>query len=120
MRPYKPFSVSAAAAVLVIIAFATLVPITLRPHTGHVHLERIGAYFALGALMGISFPHRWPWIMLGVVLIASGLEWLQTFIPTRDGRLADALEKTAGGLLGVSTGLIAAALEEHLFEKTRS
>ena len=120
VRPSGLLALTAAVALLTLIVLATLVPISLRPHTGHVHVERVSAYLALGALSAFAVPNRWPWVLLGVVLIALGLEWLQTLIPTRDGRLPDALEKTAGGALGVSAGLLAAALEQHIRDRPKS
>ena len=115
MRLFRAAALGAFAVVFGAIVYATVVPIALRPNTGHVHYERMLAFFALGGSLGAAFPKRWPWVLLGVVVIACGLEYLQTFIPSRDGRLPDALEKCAGGSLGASAGFVVAACEEHFF-----
>ena len=90
--------------VLTVIVYATVVPISMRPSSGHLHPERMLAYCALGGTMAVGFPRRMLWVVLAVVAIACGLEFLQLFIPTRDGRLPDAIEKSVGGLAGVAMG----------------
>ena len=111
----RKFALAAAIVVLSIIVYATLVPITLRPNSGHLHAERQLAYFALGGAFTVAFPRRWPWIVAAVLSIACGLEYAQTFIPSRDGRLIDAFEKSAGGLAGVVAGTVFSGLTERLF-----
>ena len=90
--------------VLTVIVYATVVPISMRPNSGHLHPERMLAYCALGGTMAVGFPRRLAWVVVAVVLVAFGLELLQVFIPTRDGRLPDAMEKCAGGLVGAAAG----------------
>ena len=107
-------ALAAAVAILAIIVYATLVPISLRPSSGHVHPERVLAFFALGATFSVAFPRRWAWVVVAVVVIACGLEYAQTFIPTRDGRMLDAVEKSAGGLTGVGLGLVFSELAERM------
>ena len=103
------------AAVLAVIGYATVVPISLRPNSGHLHLERVLAYFALGGAMAVAFPRRPMWTLAAVLGIACGLEAIQTFIPTRDGRLSDAMEKSAGGLGGIVSGWIFTGLTDLVF-----
>jgi VanZ family protein len=83
-----------------IIAFATLSPIGLRPKTGHVHLERFLAYALLGGSLSLAFPERIRTALITLICIACGLEFLQTFVATRDGRFPDAMEKSAGAIAG--------------------
>ena len=90
------------------IVLATLAPIGLRPTTAApVNLERFGAYFVVGILFTIGYPDRRRWILLGLCLGAIFLEASQNLIPTRHGRVADALVKVAGGVTGfsIATGL---------------
>ena len=101
----------AAGLVFLVIVYATLVPIGLRPNSGHLHAERELAYAALSTLLVVAFPTQWRRIALVICGIAFGLEFAQIFIPTRDGRLLDAVEKSAGGLAGVMVGIIIC----HLF-----
>ena len=106
---------AAAIAVLTIIVYATVVPISLRPNSGHLHLERQLAYFAVGGTLTIAFPRQWLWLVAVVVVIACGLEYAQTFTPTRDGRLADAAEKSVGGLLDIAAGLGFSTVVKRMF-----
>jgi hypothetical protein len=100
----RKIGLASAMVILAVIIYATLVPIGFRPKTGHVHLERIAAYLALGGALTVAFPHRVIWVALALILTACGLEYAQTFIPTRDGHLFDAMEKSFGALLGVVGG----------------
>lgn len=43
-------------------------------------------------------------MLVAVVLVAYSLELLQVFIPNRDGRLPDAIEKCLGGRAGIAVG----------------
>ena len=104
MTVLRTAALLAFALVLVVIIYATIVPIALRPKTGHLHPERMLTFLALGATSIIAFP-RTPWRVVVIVCsIACCLEWIQTFVPTRDGRLSDALEKSFGETLGVAAG----------------
>jgi len=85
------------------IAFATLSPIGMRPESGGPpSIERIAAYLLLGLGFCVGYPRRRWLVALGVVAFAAGLEAAQTLIPTRDGRLADALQKGLGALCGAA------------------
>ena len=106
-------ALGAAGLVFLVIVYATLVPITLRPNSGHLHAERELAYAALSTFLVIAYPTRWCSITVAICAIAFALEFLQILIPTRDGRLLDALEKSAGGLAGVMVGLTVS----HLFDR---
>lgn len=107
-------ALGAAGLVFLVIVYATLVPINLRPDSGHLHAERELAYAALSTFIVIAYPTRWRSITVAICAIAFALEFLQIFIPTRDGRLLDALEKSAGGLAGVMVGLIVSLLVERI------
>lgn len=97
----------AAWALLSFVIFSTLSPIELRPETGHVTLERFGAYALIGAAFTFGYPKQWTIVTLGLVAAASVLEALQNLEPFRHGRWLDLSVKTAGVLAGVVAGLIA-------------
>lgn len=83
------------------IAYATMCPIELRPRLASADLERFGAYYCLGGLIGLFVPRRWPTAVAFVVFLAFGLEVGQVFVPGRDAVPADALVKAFGGAAGV-------------------
>lgn len=93
-----------------VVVFATVSPIQLRPKTGYVVLERFAAYAALGGTITLAYPRQWVRSLALLSIFAIGLELLQTLEPDRHGRAADALQKLAGAVVGVSAGLIVAAL----------
>jgi VanZ family protein len=94
-------------ACLLFVALATLVPLHLRPHlTGaetllSVLIEHVGAFAVLGFLFSISYPRRYGLICSLVFGSAILLEALQIFVPDRDARIIDAIEKLAGGGAGI-------------------
>jgi VanZ family protein len=95
---------------LVLIAFATLVPLHSRPALTYtepfsiVLLERVVAFAVLGLLFSISYPRRYSFIFVTVFGSAIVLEALQIFVPDRDARVLDAIEKLVGGGIGISCG----------------
>jgi hypothetical protein len=100
MTPRKLIELGAWA-MLGLICFVTLSPISLRPETGSsVAVERFGAFAALGALFMAAYPHHFFRVASLVVIVALGLEALQHLTPDRHGHLVDAMEKIAGGLAG--------------------
>ena len=104
---HRSLVTAAAWGFLVFIAFATLSPLYLRPRlTGAepyviVLFERFGAYAVLGLLFAISYPRRYALVFVIVFGSAILLEFLQIAIPDRDARVVDAVEKLAGGALGI-------------------
>jgi hypothetical protein len=95
---------------LAAITFSTLSPITLRPQTGHVVLERVLAYAAVGAAFGVGYPRR---LLLATAITLSsaiGLEALQLVIRGRHARLIDAGEKLLGGLIGLGIAAVVLAI----------
>jgi VanZ family protein len=86
---------------IVAIAFATLCPQSMRPHLASADLERFGAYFGLGVLLGLFLPRRWPTVLAFIIFLAFGLELGQLFAPGRDAAPGDALVKALGGAIGV-------------------
>jgi VanZ family protein len=97
---------AALGAVFAIIVFATLVPITLRPETGHISPERFGAFALLGVLAGWLYPRRLLRVAVCLVAIAVILEACQLFVPTRHGEVSDAIVKALGALSGVGLAAV--------------
>ena len=106
---------AAAWASVAVIAYATLThaafvyavydrlsPLLMRPELGtYVHLEHIVAFALMGTLFGLTYP-RHLLVASGLVMGAAVLlEILQNLTPDRHGTLVDALEKMAGGGLGI-------------------
>lgn len=89
-------------AVAIVVA-ATLSPIGARPHLAGlgVHVERFGAYFLAGLALSAAYPKQITTILIGLVLLAVGLEIGQSFESTRHARAFDAIVKVAGGMAGV-------------------
>jgi len=86
---------------LAFIVFATLSPIHLRPKTGHPNLERFAAFLILGAAYTLALPRHARRIAVCLVVGAFALEAAQSFAPTRDPDVKDAIVKSLGALAGV-------------------
>jgi hypothetical protein len=94
---------------LLLIAVATLGPLSLRPTTGlPPQIERFAAFLVVGVLFAAAYPRRI--LLVGVVVLSSAvvLEILQLIEPFRHGRLLDACFKLAGGALGLAIGWLTA------------
>ena len=99
----------AAWALLIFIIYATLSSIEARPAlTGPGYyeafftvVERFGAYAVLGLLFYFAYPRKPSAVCFLVFGSAIALELIQIFVPDRDARLVDALEKLAGGAAGI-------------------
>ena len=113
-RPTRLAKVAAWIAVIAI-AYATLTHVgfvyafyfRLSPFLMHpamrtyAHFEHVIAFAFLAALFGFAYPRR-PILVLCIVFGAAALlEILQTMTPDRHGTLIDALEKMAGGGVGM-------------------
>jgi VanZ family protein len=100
---------AAAWSCLVFIVYATLSSIEARPElTGagfykafFTFLERFAAYAVLGLLFYLAYPSNVLFVCLLVFGSAIILEFVQIFIPDRDARIVDALEKLAGAAVGI-------------------
>jgi VanZ family protein len=111
----------AAWALLMFIIYATLSSIEARPElTGpgfhkafFTVIERFGAYAALGLLFYFAYPGNVAAVFLVVFGSAIVLELLQIFIPDRDARVLDALEKLAGGAAGISAARAFVSLRQR-------
>lgn len=108
--------IAIAAAVLVLIVFATLSPMAWRPVlVSHMEsenvavVERLLAYAVMGFLIAVLLPKRalLPYVL--IMLLAVGLEVLQEFRPDRHALIGDGLQKAAGGVIGVFFAKLVAA-----------
>jgi VanZ family protein len=97
---------------LIYIAFATLAPISERPHVAGVHFEHVVAFAILGMLFFLTYPRQIVLVCVIVVGSAVLLEVLQMLTPDRHGRLTDAAEKIAGGAVGIAVGRTVLFFEE--------
>lgn len=94
------------------VAFATLGPASLRPHS---HLGQNGehglAFVLVGLAFGLAYPHRrWAAAAIAVVLIGA-LELLQLVAPGRHARLEDFVVDALTACVGFA---IAAGLDRAL------
>ena len=112
---------TAAWACLIFIAYATLSSLDARPEligAGFYKaiftvLERFVAFAVLGLLFYLAYPGQVTFVCLLVFGSAVVLELLQMFVPDRDARVLDALEKLAGGAIGMLAARAFVALNRN-------
>ena len=107
--------IAAAWAAILIIAYATLTkvgfvyaiyfklaPLLRQPAMQtYAHFEHIIAFALLGGLFTFAYPKR-PFLVCCIVFGGAALlEFAQMLTPDRHGTLIDALEKVAGGAVGI-------------------
>jgi hypothetical protein len=97
-----------------LLVFLSLVPGAYRPHTGAPgNLEHLLAYglTATALALGWRSPSHVVGIILGLFVLACGLEVAQIFVPGRSAAWGTALVSGFGGLCGVllAAGLLWAA-----------
>jgi VanZ family protein len=86
---------------LAFIAYATLSPIQARPTVTTPNIEHVAAFAVMGVLFCLAYPKKLILVCFIVLGSAVLLEYLQTLTPDRHGTVLDALEKLAGGVLGI-------------------
>jgi VanZ family protein len=87
---------------IIFIAYSTLSPIEARPIlAASAGLERGAAFALMGALFCLAYPRHWIFVFAIVLGSAALLEFAQLLTPDRHGQLLDALQKMAGGTLGI-------------------
>jgi hypothetical protein len=90
---------------LCFIANATLSPLRDRPTLLiSSNVEHLAAFAVLGVLFCLAYPRRIPTVLIFVIGSAALLEVLQLLTPDRHTRILDAVQKIAGGVLGVFAG----------------
>jgi hypothetical protein len=101
---HKLVTVAAWAAVA-FIGYATISPIQQRPTLPtSASFEHLAAFAVLGALFCVAYPRQIPLVCLIVLGSAVLLEIAQLLTPDRHGRIQDAIEKMAGGVVGIVAG----------------
>jgi VanZ family protein len=99
----------AAWALVLFLAWSTLGPVSLRPYAPMLpsaHVERLFAYFTLGAAFSFAYPkHKWAGF-LAAFACALPMELVQELIPGRDGRWQDLVVKLVGGTMGATFATI--------------
>ena len=82
--------------------YLKLAPYLMRPQMHvYAHFEHVIAFAILGILFGLAYPKRTILVCSIVFGAATLLEIAQTFTPDRHGTLIDAMEKMAGGAIGI-------------------
>jgi hypothetical protein len=90
---------------LCFIAYATLAPIQARPTLLALSsFEHLAAFAVLGMLFCFAYPRHVVLVYVIVLGSAVVLEFLQLLTPDRHGRIWDAIQKLAGGTMGVLSG----------------
>jgi VanZ family protein len=120
-RMFRKLIAVTAWACLIFIVCATLSSIEARPQlvgSGFYKafftiVERFGAYAVLGLLFCVAYPRNVTPVCFLVFGSAIVLELLQMFIPDRDARMLDALEKVAGGIAGISLAMALLRLQRN-------
>ncbi len=97
----------AAWTLLALIAFITVSPLRDRPtlHTS-TSVEHLMAFAMVGLLFCLAYPRHVALICLMVLGSAVLLEFAQLLTADRHGRVQDAVEKMAGGAVGVMIGRV--------------
>jgi hypothetical protein len=97
----------AAWALLAFFAYATISPIQVRPTLPvPTSFEHLTAFAVLGLLFCLAYPRHIALVCLIVLGSAVLLEIMQLLTPDRHGRIQDAIEKMAGGVLGIVAGRV--------------
>ena len=66
--------------------------------------ERFGAFAVLGFLFCLTYPRHINFVCVLVFGSAVILELLEIYLPGRDARVLDIIEKLAGGAAGIMLG----------------
>ena len=105
LRMFQKLIALAAWTLLAFIAYATISPIQDRPRLPtSSSLEHLAAFAVVGVLFCIAYPRQIVLVCLIVLGSAVLLEFSQLLTPDRHGRVQDAVEKMAGGAVGIIVG----------------
>jgi VanZ family protein len=102
---FRKLFILAAWVLLALIVYVTVSPIHQRPTPlTSSSVEHLAAFLVLGVLFCLGYPRRLALMWLIVLGSAVLLELLQLVTPDRHARIADAIEKMAGGAFGILVG----------------
>jgi VanZ family protein len=97
------------------IVVLSLVSPSLRPVTWLAHSLEHAAIFALAGLaIGLGYPGRVVWHLIGLAIFAAAIELAQYYVPGRHPRLTDFAIDT----LGAGLGVLIAAVVMRLWTRT--
>lgn len=90
------------------IAFATVAPITYRPHLPETgpDIERFLAFVISAGALALAYPKRRGLVLVLTIGLAIGLEAAQLLEPTRHGRPHDIVVKVLGTLAGIALAIL--------------
>ncbi|WP_225117643.1 VanZ family protein [Bradyrhizobium sp. BRP22] len=112
--PQKLASI-AAWALLCFLAYASVSPIGARPTLpSSTSLEHIAAFATIGFLFHLAYPRHVMLVWFIVIGSAALFELMQLATVDRHARLVDAIEKMAGGSMGIFVGRAAVHFERAL------
>jgi hypothetical protein len=104
----KAAQIAGWALVIVVIALS-LVPPSLRPHTGVPHhLEHLAIFALTGLAFGLAYDRKLVATLIGLVLFAGAIELAQLFVPGRHSRLSDFIVDALAGCAGAVLASITA------------
>jgi VanZ family protein len=102
--PQRFFTVAAWAA-LCLVAYVTLSPLAQRPTLPTSwHIDHVAAFAVIGGLFCLAYPRSIFAVLVIVLGSAALLEFLQLLTPDRHARTLDAVQKIAGGGVGIIAG----------------
>jgi VanZ family protein len=105
VRMFHKLIALAAWALLTFIVYATVSPIQDRPTlVMSPSFEHLAAFAVLGTLFYVAYPRQIVLVCLIIIGSAVLLECAQLLTPDRHGRVQDAIEKIAGGSVGMVVG----------------
>lgn len=94
--------------------YETISPMVARPAIqAYVHFEHIFAFAVVGVMFCLAYPRSTVLVCCIVFGGAVLLEGFQTLTPDRHGTFSDALEKLAGGAIGIVIGKIVLQLSRQ-------
>ncbi len=97
---------------IALIVWLSLVPGTMRPHTGASgHFEHFMAYAGTGFFCALGASRRGPLLWgLALTLLSGALEVAQLEVPGRSGEFGGFFFSSLGAWLGIAAGRLAYAL----------
>ncbi|SFB50947.1 VanZ like family protein [Rhizobium sp. NFR07] len=111
----KQFALAAIVVTFIVIAFATLSPLSFRPPVIFtVNTDRFLAFAGLVTLVVIAYPRRLRYALIASFVLPAALEMMQALSPTRHADLADVLIKSAGGVIGCFVGLLVVTMGRRI------
>jgi hypothetical protein len=117
-RMLDKFTTFAAWLALGFIAFGTVSPIQNRPSlVTSSSVEHLAAFTVLGVLFCLAYPRQMALVCVIVIGSAVLLEYAQLLTPDRHGRIKDAVEKVAGGVVGIVVGRAIIYIANQRFSK---